>query len=131
MILSAARLDDDRSDGCGSQRGLDLRLVVGLTDLSGTSTLAEGVGGLVGREDPAAAGAWTIGPLKATGCANVDGEAIVATGALPTGALAAPPSRSHAPLAQKNEYRLAAHRSVQPQAGRPAQALGGGCCRTR
>ena len=55
---------------------------------SGTSTLAEGVGGLVGREGAAGAGAWAIGALKATGCANADGEVMTAgTGALLTGAL--------------------------------------------
>jgi len=65
-----------------------LRLVAGLTDLSGTSTLAEGVGALIGREDATGAGAWAIGPLKATGCANADGELMIAwTGTLVTAAL--------------------------------------------
>jgi hypothetical protein len=65
-----------------------LRLVVGLTELSGTSTLAEGVGGLEGREGASGAGVWTVGPLKATGCANADGELMIAwTGTLVTGAL--------------------------------------------
>jgi hypothetical protein len=64
-----------------------LRLVAGLTDWSGTSTLAEGVGALI-REDATGAGAWAIGPLKATGCANADGELMIAwTGTLLTGAL--------------------------------------------
>jgi hypothetical protein len=85
MILSAACLDDDRSDGGGSQPNLDVAL--GLTDLSGTSTLAEGVGGLVGREDVAGAGACAAGLLNATGCANADGEVMAGTGILLTGAL--------------------------------------------
>jgi hypothetical protein len=64
-----------------------LRLVAGLTDLSATSTLAEGVGGLVGREDVAGAGACNAGLLNATGCANADGEVMAGTGTLLTGAL--------------------------------------------
>jgi hypothetical protein len=65
-----------------------LRLVAGLTDFSGTSTLAERVGGLVGREGATGAGACAAGLLNATGCANADGEVMMAgTGALLTGAL--------------------------------------------
>jgi hypothetical protein len=65
-----------------------LPFVAGLTDLSGTSILAEGVGGLVGREGTTGAGACNAGLLNATGCANADGEVMRAgTGALPTGAL--------------------------------------------
>jgi hypothetical protein len=48
-----------------------LRLVAGLNDLSGTSTLAEGVGGMVGREGATGAGACAAGLLNATGFANV------------------------------------------------------------
>jgi hypothetical protein len=64
-----------------------LRLASGLTDLSGTSTLAEGVGGLVGREDVAGVDGCAAGPIKATGFTKADGEVVAATGALPTGAL--------------------------------------------
>jgi hypothetical protein len=64
-----------------------LRLVAGLTDLSGTSTLAEGVGGLVGREGATGAGACAAWLLNATGCANADGEVMAGTGTLLTGAL--------------------------------------------
>ena len=63
-----------------------LRLVVGVTELSGTSTLAEGVGGLEGREGATGAVACAIGLLNATGCTNADGELMVGTGTL-TGAL--------------------------------------------
>jgi hypothetical protein len=64
-----------------------LRLVAGLTDLSGTSTLAEGIGRMVGREGATGAGAY-IGALKATGFANAGGEVMIAwTGTLVTGAL--------------------------------------------
>ena len=53
--------------------------------------MAEGVGGLVGREGAAGAGAWAIRALKATGCANADGELMIAwTGTLVTGALCRP-----------------------------------------
>jgi hypothetical protein len=65
-----------------------LRLVAGLTDLSGTSTLAEGIGRMVGREGATGAGACAIGALKATGFANAGGEVMIAwTGTLVTGAL--------------------------------------------
>jgi hypothetical protein len=44
VIPIAAGLDDDRSDGGGSQHCLDLALVSGCMGLSGRSALAEGVG---------------------------------------------------------------------------------------
>jgi hypothetical protein len=65
-----------------------LRLVAGLTELSGTSTLAVGVGGLEGRRGATGAGACPAGLLNATGRANADGELMIAwTGTLLTGAL--------------------------------------------
>jgi hypothetical protein len=65
-----------------------LRLVAGLTDLSGTSTLAEGVEALIGRDGVTGAGGCAAGLLKAKGCANAEGELMIAwTGALLTGAL--------------------------------------------
>jgi hypothetical protein len=73
---------------------------------------------MVGREGAIGAGACAAGLLNATGFANVDGEAIVATGVLPTGALAAYRAGPKCRQPQKNEYRPAAHRSVQPQGGR-------------
>jgi hypothetical protein len=60
-----------------------LRLLSCRTGLSGKSALTEGVGLLgVGT----GAGAWAVGPLKATGFANADGDVMAATGALLTGA---------------------------------------------
>jgi hypothetical protein len=65
-----------------------LRLVVEVTELSGTSALAVGVGGLIGRDSVTGAGGCAAGLLKATGCANAEGELMIAwTGALLTGAL--------------------------------------------
>jgi hypothetical protein len=64
-----------------------LRLVVGLTELSGKSTLAEGVGGPEGWEGTTGAGACAAGLLNATGCANADGEVMAGMGTLLTGAL--------------------------------------------
>jgi hypothetical protein len=94
-----------------------LCLVAGLTDLSGTSTLVEGVGGLVGREDAAGARAWAIRPLKApqaspTGTAR---SRQVHWSQARSGGL---PSRPQMPLAPR-ERVSPPHRSIQPQAGRP------------
>jgi hypothetical protein len=55
-----------------------LRLLSCRTDLSGRSALAAGVGLLGGGTG---AGAWIVGPLKATGFANTDGEDVTETGA--------------------------------------------------
>src|SRR5258707_11475998 len=55
-----------------------LRLLSCRTDLSGRSALAAGVGLLGGGTG---AGAWIVGPLKATGFANTDSEDVTETGA--------------------------------------------------
>jgi hypothetical protein len=64
-----------------------LRLMSGAAGLSGNSALVEGVGPLEAFGAGAGAGACAAGPIKATGCANADGDLMAATGALLTGAL--------------------------------------------
>jgi len=56
-----------------------LRLLSDRAVTSGKSALAER-GGLLGVAT--GAGAWIVGPLKATGFANIDGEDVTARGAL-------------------------------------------------
>jgi hypothetical protein len=55
--------------------------------LSGNSALVEGVGPLEALGVEAGVDACAAGPIKATGCANPDGEVIAGTGELLTGAL--------------------------------------------
>ena len=86
MILSAARLHDDRSDGGGGQRSLDLTLGVRPWGLSGKLALVAGTG--PPEELGAGVGGCAAGPLKATGCAKPDREADMAgTATLLAGAL--------------------------------------------
>jgi hypothetical protein len=62
-----------------------LRLVSGAAGLSGNPALVEGVGPL--EAFGAGAGACAVGPIKATGCTNVDGDVMAGTGALLAGTL--------------------------------------------
>jgi hypothetical protein len=66
-----------------------LRLVSGAAGLSGNPALVEGVGLLEALALGAGAGvdACAGWPIKATGCANADGDVMAGTGALLTGAL--------------------------------------------
>ena len=60
----------------------------GPAGLSGNPALVEGVAPLEALAAGAGAGACAAGPVKATGCANADGELMMTgTGALLTGAL--------------------------------------------
>jgi hypothetical protein len=62
-----------------------LRLASGAAGLSGNPALVEGVGPL--ETLGAGVDACAAGPIKATGCANADGDVMAGTGALLTGAL--------------------------------------------
>jgi hypothetical protein len=64
-----------------------LRLVSGAAGLSGNPALVEGVGPLEALGAWVGASACTAGPVKATGCANADGNVMAGTGALLTRAL--------------------------------------------
>jgi hypothetical protein len=64
-----------------------LRLVSGQAGVSGIPALAEGVGPLEAFGAGAGADGRAAGPIKATGCANADGEVMAGIGALVTGAL--------------------------------------------
>jgi hypothetical protein len=68
MGLSAAGLDDDRSNGGGRERGLDLALGIACGGFSsGKPAFADGPGALVARGAGAGSGNCAAGPLKATG----------------------------------------------------------------
>jgi hypothetical protein len=54
---------------------------------SGKPEFADGAGALLARGAKAGSGSCAAGPLKATGCAEPDPEALVRTGAWLTGAL--------------------------------------------
>ena len=65
-----------------------LRLVSVQAGLSGNPALVEGVDPLEALGAGAGAdGGCAAGPIKATGCANADGDAVAGTAALLTGAL--------------------------------------------
>jgi hypothetical protein len=64
-----------------------LRLVSAPVGLSGKLALVKASAPLDEAERGTAAGACAAGPIKATGCANADGDVMAGTGALLTGAL--------------------------------------------
>ncbi len=63
-----------------------LRLVSGAAGLSGNPAFVEGVGPLEALGAGVGVDGCAAGPIKATGCANADGDVMAGTGALFTGA---------------------------------------------
>jgi hypothetical protein len=79
--------------------------------------LGAGAGPLGALGTAAGVDGCAAGLLKATDCANADGEVIMAeTGALLTGALWRPSPKCRQP--QENQYRPAPHRLTQPEVAR-------------